>query len=115
MLNEVTLIGRLGKDPEIKQTANSNVVRLNVATWESYYNESKQEFEERTEWHSVECWSTKPDKYMKMQKGHIILVKGKLITKKFTDKEGVERYQTVINGKAVLLPGESKRFENSYL
>lgn len=115
MLNEVTLIGRLGKDPDIKQTQNSNVIKLTVATWESYYNESKQEFEEKTEWHNVECWSTKPERYKKMQKGNIVLVKGKIQTKKFTDSEGVEKHIVVINGKANLLPAGVKKTENSYL
>lgn len=100
MLNEVRLIGRLGKDPKIKSTANGRkVASLNVATWESYYNEKKWEWETLTEWHDVVSWLDQKDTRMeKLKKGDLVLVSGKLQTRKWTDSQNNTRYTTEVVG-----------------
>lgn len=104
MLNEVRLIGRLGKEPDVRPTQKSNVVKLNVATWEIFYDEVRQEWSEVTEWHNVECWSQKVDRYQKMKKGDIVVVFGKIVTQSYVDKQGVTKYRTIIQGSARPLP-----------
>lgn len=106
MLNEVRLIGRLGADPEIRQTSSGNpVASLRVATWECYWNEQKHEFETISEWHSVVAWGDQVSQRIeKMKKGNLVLVGGKLKTRKWTDQNGVERYVTEIHGSVKAMP-----------
>ena len=106
MLNEVRLIGRLGADPEIRQTsAGKPVAGLRIATWESYFNEQKKEFETISEWHNVVAWGDQvPNRISKMKKGDLVLVGGKLKTRKWTDEKGVDRFVTEIHGAVKAMP-----------
>jgi single-strand DNA-binding protein len=98
-LNKATLIGNLGKDPEIRSFQNGGrVAHLSLATSESWKDKDSGERKERTEWHRVSLMTegliTVAEKYLK--KGAKVYVEGRLETRKGTDKEGQERYSTEI-------------------
>jgi single-strand DNA-binding protein len=78
MFNKVILIGRLGKNAEVKTAQNKKeFVVLNVATGESWKND-KGEYETRTEWHRVYAWSNLSSFAKTLQKGQLITVEGKI-------------------------------------
>ena len=90
-LNKATLIGNLGKDPEIRSFQNGGrVAHLSIATSENWKDKDSGERKERTEWHHVSVMSEGlvgvAEKYLK--KGAKVYVEGKLETRKWTDKEG---------------------------
>ena len=98
-LNKVQLIGNLGKDPEIRSFQNGGrVANLTIATSESWKDKTSGERKERTEWHRVSITNDGlvgvVEKYLK--KGAKVYIEGQLETRKWTDKDGVERYTTEI-------------------
>ncbi len=96
MINKVILVGRLGADPESRSTqAGSAVCTLSVATSESY-KDKEGKWQEKTEWHKVVAFGKVAEVAGKRAKGDLIYVEGKLSTRKYTDKAGVEKYTTEI-------------------
>lgn len=97
MINKVILVGRVGKDPEIRHLdQNVKVATLRLATDESYKN-SNGEKVTNTEWHSVVLWRGLADiaeKYVR--KGSLLYVEGKIRTREWTDKDGNKRYNVEI-------------------
>ena len=78
MFNKVILIGRLGKNAEVKTAQNKKeFVVLNIATGESWKND-KGEYETRTEWHRVYAWSNLSNFARNLQKGQLVTVEGKI-------------------------------------
>lgn len=114
-LNKVTLIGRVGKDPEIRKTKDGKkIASFSVATSEAWKDKNTGEKREKTEWHNVTCFNEGLagviEKYV--NKGNKIYVEGSLATEKYTDKDGVEKYTTKIilqnfNGNIILLGGKN--------
>jgi single-strand DNA-binding protein len=97
--NKVILIGRLGKDPDVRTvgTEGNKVAELSLATSEKFKNKSTGENETKTEWHKCIFWGNIADvigKYLK--KGSQIAVEGKITTRTYDDKDGVKRYVTEI-------------------
>ena len=92
MLNKVILIGRLGKDPEVRYMPNGEAVcNFSVATSESWKDKNGQR-QEATEWHNVTMYRRLVEiagQYLK--KGSQVYLEGKIQTRKYTDKNGVER------------------------
>ena len=110
-LNEVTLIGRLGQDPELRYTqSNQAVLTIRMATTESYFDNNTKERKERTEWHTVVVWSKRAEGLNKvLSRGSRICVKGRLQTRSWEDKQANKRYSTEIVANNVILlgsPGE---------
>ncbi len=97
MVNKVMLLGRLGRDPEIRNLENgATVANFSIATSEVYYDRNKQK-QEKTEWHRIVMWRRNAEvaeKYLK--KGDLIFVEGKLRTRSFEDKDNNKRYITEI-------------------
>lgn len=98
-MNRVTLLGRLGADPEIRSVQNGDkVANLRVATSESWRDKNTGEKKERTEWHQVVVWNSGLvgviEKYVK--KGSQVLIEGQLRTRKWHDKDGADRYSTEV-------------------
>jgi len=104
MLNHAELIGRLGKDPEIKQTSDGKkVANLSVATWDSYWNGT--EWITTTEWHRVVLWGDAAEWIDRQKKGDMVYVSGKIKTRKYTDTaSGTEKYTTEIHGICKAIP-----------
>ena len=99
-VNKVILIGNLGKDPETRSMPSGmQVANLNLATSESYKDKQSNEWVERTEWHRVALFGRLAEvasEYLK--KGSKVYIEGSIRTRKWTDKEGKERYSTEIIG-----------------
>lgn len=98
-VNKVILIGHLGKDPEVRRmTSGDPVVNLSVATSEKWRDKSSGEMKEKTEWHRVTVFNKNlaevAEKYLK--KGSRVYLEGQLQTRKWTDKDGEEKYSTEI-------------------
>jgi single-strand DNA-binding protein len=98
-LNKVTLIGNLGKDPEIRSFQNGGrAAHFSLATSESWKDKDTGEKKERTEWHQVAIMTEGlikvAEKYLK--KGSKVYIEGKLETRKWTDKDNHERYTTEV-------------------
>jgi single-strand DNA-binding protein len=98
MINKVTLVGRLGKDPEVRHfDNNSSVCNFTIATSESYTDKEGKRIEQ-TEWHNLAIWKKGlvdvAEKYLK--KGHLVFVEGKLRTRSWDDQSGNKRYTTEV-------------------
>lgn len=105
-LNKVMLIGRLGKDPELKSTNYGSVCNFSLATSETYKDKTSGEKKETTTWHNIVCWNATADiagKYL--HKGSQVFVEGKLQTRSY-DKDGITRYVTeiVVHNLVMLSP-----------
>jgi len=105
-LNKVILIGNLGMDPELKYTQGGGaVLRLRMATTETYVDKNKQR-QERVEWHTVVVWGNRAEALNKiLAKGRSIGVEGRLQTRQWEDKDGGKRSTTEIVATNVLLLG----------
>jgi single-strand DNA-binding protein len=109
------LIGNVGKDPEVRHMQDGKaVVTLSIATSESWRDKSSGERKEKTEWHRVvifnEGLAKVAEQYVK--KGSSIYVEGQLQTRKWTDKDGAEKYSTEVvlqqyRGELTLLGGKA--------
>src|SRR5215475_10884236 len=98
-VNKVILVGNLGRDPEVRHTQDGKaIVNLNIATSENWRDKQTGERKEKTEWHRVvifnEVLGKVAEQYLK--KGAKVYVEGQLQTRKYTDKDGVEKYSTEV-------------------
>lgn len=98
-VNKVILVGRLGKDPEVRNLENgATVANFTMATSETYKDRTTGERKEVTEWHNVVLWRGLADIAAKyLHKGDMVYIEGKLRTRSW-EKEGVTRYTTEIVG-----------------
>lgn len=97
-INHVTLVGRLGFDPELRHTQGGQAVcRLRVATSRRWHDKAAGSMKEETEWHRVTVWGKRGENCNEyLSKGREVAVMGRLRTTKYTDKSGVEKYSTEI-------------------
>jgi single-strand DNA-binding protein len=106
-VNKVILIGNLGRDPEVRYTpSGSAVCNVSVATTRNWKNKDSGERQEETEWHRVVFFDRLAEiagEYLK--KGRPVYVEGRLKTRKWTDKDGVEKYTTEIFATEMQLLG----------
>lgn len=120
-VNKVILVGNLGKDPEVRRmTSGDPIVNLSVATSETWKDKSSGERKEKSEWHRVVIFNKNlaevAEKYLR--KGSKVYLEGSLQTRKWTDKDGAEKYSTEVvlqnfNGVLVLLDGRKDGGEYS--
>ncbi len=106
MLNKVTLIGHLGRDPEVRYMPNGDAVcNFSIATSESWKDQSGQR-QEKTEWHAITLYRKLAEiagQYLK--KGSLIYLEGKIQSRKYTDKQGIERTAYEIIGDELKMLG----------
>ena len=106
-VNKVILIGNLGRDPEVRYTpSGSAVCNVGLATTRNWKNKDSGERQEETEWHRVVFFDRLAEiagEYLK--KGRPVYVEGRLRTRKWTDKDGVEKYTTEIYAEQMQLLG----------
>ena len=98
-VNKVIIVGRLGKDPEARNTqSGAKIVNLTVATSDTWKDRQTGEKKERTEWHRVVVFNERcaefADRYLR--KGALVYIEGELRTRKWTDQSGQERYTTEV-------------------
>ncbi|MBT1698485.1 single-stranded DNA-binding protein [Fulvivirgaceae bacterium PWU4] len=104
MRNSVQLIGRLGRDPEVKSFSKSKKASFSIATSDNYKNQKGEKVEE-TQWHNIVIWGKLADvaeKYLK--KGNEVMVEGKLVHRVY-EAEGEKRYITEVNVNELLMLG----------
>ncbi len=108
-VNKVILLGNLGRDPETRYTTGGDAVtNLNIATSEQWKDKSGEK-QERTEWHRVVLFGRQAEvagEYLK--KGRSVYIEGRLQTRKYTDKDGVEKYSTEVVADRMQLIGGSR-------
>src|SRR5579862_6205572 len=106
-VNKVILVGNLGADPETRaMPSGTTVANLRIATSESWRDKQSGEQQERTEWHRVVLFGRLGEvaaEYLK--KGSQVYIEGSLRTRKWQDKQGVERYSTEIVGNEMQMLG----------
>lgn len=109
-INKVILIGNLGRDPEVRYTpSGAAVCNLRLATTRNWKNRDTGERQEETEWHSVVLYDRQAEvagEYLK--KGRSVYIEGRLQTRKYTDKDGVEKYSTEIVADRMQLIGGAR-------
>lgn len=98
-VNKVILVGNLGRDPEIRRTAQGDpVASFRIATSETWRDKQSGERKERTEWHSIvifnEALAKVAEQYLK--KGSKVYLEGQLQTRKWQDQSGADRYSTEV-------------------
>jgi len=108
-INKVILVGRLGRDPELKYTASGvPFCRFSMATDEGWTDKGSGERTERTEWHNIVVW----DKLAEicnnyLTKGRMVYIEGSLQTREWDDQEGNKRKTTEIRARDMVLLGGS--------
>jgi len=107
-LNRVELIGRLGKDPEIRYTPSGTAVcNFSMATDEGY-KDNNGEWIDRTEWHKIVLWGRLAEIASEyLEKGSQIFIEGKLQTRKWETQSGDKKYSTEIVGTKLIMLGSS--------
>lgn len=108
--NSVQLIGRLGKDPEVRTFDNGKkIATFSIATTDTYKNQKGEKVQD-TQWHNLVIWGKLADvagKYLK--KGNEIAIEGKLIHRAYETSKGEKKYMTEVNvNDLVMLGGNSK-------
>jgi single-strand DNA-binding protein len=106
--NSVNLIGRLGKDPEVKTFGSSQKASFSIATTDSYKNQKGEKVED-TQWHNIVIWGKQAEvagKYLK--KGAEVAVEGKLIHRAYETDKGEKKYVTEINVNDFLMLGSKQ-------
>ena len=114
-VNKVILVGNLGRDPEVRNTADgAKIVQLSVATSESWKDKMTGERKDKTEWHRVVVFNDRladvAEQYLR--KGSKVYLEGQLQTRKWTDQQGVEKYTTEVvlqryRGELTMLDGRN--------
>jgi len=106
-VNKVILIGNLGKDPEVRYApSGAAICNITLATSRQWKNKETGERQEETEWHRVVFYDRLAEiagEYLK--KGKSIYVEGRLKTRKWTDKEGVDKYTTEVIAQEMTMLG----------
>ena len=97
-VNKVIILGRLGKDPDVRATATgAQVVNLNVATSELGPKDQNGQREDQTEWHRCILFGRTAEVAAQyLQKGSLVYLEGRLQTRKWQDQNGVEKYTTEV-------------------
>lgn len=99
-VNKVILVGRLGKDPEIRSTnGGDSVANFSLATDETYKDRSGER-QKKTEWHNIVVWGQAVESFVKpyLHRGDLVYIEGKLQTRSWEDKQnGGKRWTTEIN------------------
>jgi len=106
-INKVTLIGRLGRDPELKYTAGGTAYcRFSMATDDQWTDRTTGERQERTEWHSIIAWDRLAEicgQYL--AKGRLVYIEGTISSRQYEDKDGVKRTSFDIKARDMVLLG----------
>ena len=111
-VNKVILIGRLGKDPEMRFTPNGKAVTNFTMATSEFWSDQGGERQERTEWHRIVTWGKLAENCAKLlAKGKQVYIEGRLQTRQWDDRDGNKRYTTevVANTMQLLTPADNAR------
>ncbi len=108
-LNKVMLIGNLGKDPELRYTANGTAVAsFSIATTDTWKN-NEGVVQERTEWHNIIAWNKLAEICGEwLKKGQKVYIEGNIRTRNYEDKDGKKKYITEIYADNLIMLGGGK-------
>jgi single-strand DNA-binding protein len=112
-LNKIMIIGNVGKDPEIKLINSNTIANFSIATSSSWKDKNTGEKKEETEWFNIVIYGKLAEiagQYVKA--GDKLYVEGKLKTRKWTDKDGVEKYKTEVIVDVMNMLGGKKEANN---
>ena len=117
-INKVILVGNLGADPKVSNTANgAKIVNLNIATSDSWRDKASGERKERTEWHRVVIFNPSladvAEKYL--HKGSKVYLEGQLQTRRWEDNNGQKRYATEVIAEEIDFADTPKKTDESVL
>jgi len=109
MVNSVHLVGRLGKDPELRKTAkDKSVCTFSLAT-DGYGKDAP------ADWHNIVVWEKQAENCNEyLHKGSMVFVGGRIVTRKYDDKEGITRYRTEIIAHTVKFLDSKRRESESH-
>jgi single-strand DNA-binding protein len=111
-VNKVTLVGRLGKDPEMRFTASGQGVCSFTMATDSRWTDKAGVKQEKTEWHRVKAWGRTGEIAAQfLKKGSEVYIEGRIETKEYTDKDGVRKWSTEIVANELVLLGSKPRDE----
>jgi len=110
-LNKTMLIGNLGADPETRYTTNGDAVTsIRLATTGEWRDKGSGEKRQSTEWHKVVFFKQLAEIVSQhLRKGSQVYVEGRIKTKKWTDKDGIERYATQVEATEMKMLGKRER------
>jgi single-strand DNA-binding protein len=117
-INKVIVLGNLGRNPEARYTANGDCIcQLNIATSDKWTDKASGEKKEATEWHRVVLYRKLGETAAQfLRKGELVYIEGHLHTRKWTDKDGNDRYTTEIIGDQMqMLGGQQYEFRQDDL
>lgn len=110
-LNRATIIGRLGKDPEVRYTADGKpVATFSVATEETWKNKNGEK-QKKTEWHNIVAWNKLAEIVEEyVCKGMLVFIEGKMQTREYTDRDGIKRrtFEIIAHSLQMLAGGKPK-------
>lgn len=110
-VNKVIIVGTLGRDPEVRYLPSGDAMcNISVATSDKWKDKTSGEQKEQTEWHKISFFGKLAEIVGKFAlKGTSMYIEGSLHTRKYTDKDGVEKYSTEIKGNSMQLLGGGKQ------
>ena len=113
-VNEVTLLGTVGKDPVLKEIGSENkVANFSLATGKSYKDKQDQ-WQEKTTWHNIQVWNKLAEKAVKsITVGTMVFIKGEISNREYDDKDGNKRHITEIIASSILVLNKKKTVEEN--
>lgn len=107
MLNQAQIIGHLGRDVELRYTpSGAAVCNFSIATTEKWKDKNTGEQKEATEWHRITCYERLAEVCGEwLKKGSLVYISGKIKTRKWTDKDGADKYTTEIHASEMKMLG----------
>jgi len=101
-VNKAIIVGRLGRDPELRYTPSGQAVaNFSVATTNRWKNQSGEN-QESTEWHNIVLWGRQAELAKEyLAKGRQVYIEGRIQTRNYQDKDGIQRYRTEIVGQVM--------------
>ncbi|MFZ4543775.1 MAG: single-stranded DNA-binding protein [Saprospiraceae bacterium] len=115
MLNRVTLIGNLGRDPEIRRLENGVAVAKFAVATNEYYRDKENNLQQLTEWHDVVAWRSLAEQTEKvLRKGRLVYIEGRLTHRKYKTQDGQDRVATEVLASMIKVLDREKREDGSH-
>ncbi|MBK8624165.1 MAG: single-stranded DNA-binding protein [Saprospiraceae bacterium] len=114
MINKVTLIGHLGKDPEIRTLENGTKVGTFTLATNENFKDKTDNWQTVTEWHNIVVWRAQAERAERdLKKGSLAYIEGKITHRKYNDKDGIERSTTDIVASVVNSLDKKEKSQNA--
>lgn len=115
MLNRVTLIGNLGRDPEVRRLESGVAVAKFAVATNEYYRDRENNLQQITEWHDVVAWRSLAEQTEKvLRKGRLVYIEGRLTHRKYKTQDGQERVATEVLASMIKVLDREKREQGDH-